>query len=159
MRGVPALLGLLVALPLIAGAPLAAAAQKGSGSGSGTVADTKARPLPTAVSALTAEDIAAGIEAVCAAAHAKLPAARVLLFGILPRRDEKPPRPVITDRVNALLKDRMNGAAWLNYVDIGDQFRLADGSVNKSLFSDGVHVNARGYELLAARIQAEIATK
>lgn len=107
----------------------------------------------------SAEDIAAGIEAVCAAVHAKLPAARVLLFGILPRRDEKPPRPVITDRVDALLKERMNGVAWLTYVDLGDQFRLADGSVNKALFSDGVHVNARGYDLLAARIHAEIAAK
>ena len=64
MSGAGALASIALALLLIAGAPLAASAQKGSGSGSGSGSGavsgeaTKARPLPSAVSALTPEEIA-----------------------------------------------------------------------------------------------------
>lgn len=59
MSGFQAVLGPLLALLLIVGSPSVASAQKGSGSGSGAVSDTKARPLPSATSALTPDEIAA----------------------------------------------------------------------------------------------------
>ncbi|MEI8290384.1 MAG: GDSL-type esterase/lipase family protein [Verrucomicrobiota bacterium] len=105
----------------------------------------------------TDEEIAAGIEAVCALAHRKQPDAKILLLGILPRRDEKPPRPVITDRVNQRLQSRLGKISWLTYCDLGGSFRQADGRVDAALFKDGVHVNPAGYEILAARIHEEIA--
>ena len=52
---------------------------------------------------------AGGIEAVCAAAHAKQPKARILLLGILTRKDEKPPRPSVTEKVNRILIERLAG--------------------------------------------------
>jgi len=104
----------------------------------------------------TPEEIAAGIEAVCAAAHAKQPAAKVLLLGILPRRDEKPPRPSVTDRVNAILLDRLAGVPWLTVCDVGAAFRNPDGTPNAALFADGVHVNAAGYDLLGAAIRETV---
>ena len=105
----------------------------------------------------TADEIAAGIEAVCALAHRKQPHAKILLLGILPRRDEKPPHPVITDRVNKLLQARLGKISWLTYCDFGALLRKSDGSVDAALFRDGVHVNAAGYEILGAKIHEQIA--
>ena len=104
------------------------------------------------------EDIAAGIEAVCARIHEKLPRAKVLLFGILTRRDEKPERPSVTEKVNRILLDRLSDVSWLVVRDIGSLFRNPEGTPNTALFSDGVHVNAAGYEILGKQFRAEIAS-
>jgi len=104
----------------------------------------------------TARDIADGIEAVCVRTHQIQPQAKILLLGILPRRNEKPPRPVITERVNHLLQVRLGKLSWLTFRDLGDSFRNPDGSVKVSLFADGVHPSHAGYEVLADRIHGEI---
>jgi lysophospholipase L1-like esterase len=102
------------------------------------------------------EDIAAGIETVCAAAHEKQPGAKILLLGILPRHDEKPPRPASTEKVNALLAARLSGVSWLTYRDFDTAFRGPDGVPDAKLFSDGVHLNAAGYEILGAKIREQV---
>ena len=104
------------------------------------------------------EDIAAGIEAICAAAHAKQPAAKILLLGILPRHDEKPPRPAITEQVNTLLAARLLGVSWLTFRDFGGAFRGPDGVPDAKLFRDGVHLNGAGYEILGAKIREQLLT-
>jgi lysophospholipase L1-like esterase len=102
------------------------------------------------------EDIVAGIEAICAAAHEKQPGARILVLGILPRRDEKAPRPSITEKVNALLATRLKGIPWVTMRDFDRSFRGLDGAPEAKLFSDGVHINAEGYEILGAKLRAEL---
>ena len=102
------------------------------------------------------EEIASGIEAVCARTHEKQPHAKVLLLGILTRKDEKPQRPSVTERVNKILAEHLAGVSWLTFKDFGGQFRNVDGSPNPSLFKDGVHVNPAGYEILGAAIRKEI---
>ena len=104
----------------------------------------------------SADDIADGIEAVCVRAHEVQPRAKILLLGILPRRDEVPPRPVITDRVNQLLQARLGKISWIDYRDFGPAFRKPDGSVNAALFADGVHPNHTGYEVLGNLIHEQI---
>jgi len=101
------------------------------------------------------EDIAAGIEAVCAAAHAKQPKAKILLLGILIRRDEKPGHST-TEPVNKLLAAHFSGVDYLTFRDFGPVFRTADGTPNITLFTGSVHINAAGYELLGAKIRAEV---
>ena len=101
-------------------------------------------------------DIASGIEAICAAAHQKQPEAKILLLGILPRHDEKPPRPSITEKVNTLLASRIAGVPWLTYRDFGRAFRGSDGTPDAKLFSDGVHVNAAGYKILGRNIREQL---
>jgi lysophospholipase L1-like esterase len=101
-------------------------------------------------------DIADGIEAVCVRAHQVQPHAKILLLGILPRRDEGPARPAITDQVNKILQARLGKASWLRYRDFGPAFRNPDGSVKADLFSDGVHPNHAGYEVLGGLIHEQI---
>lgn len=101
------------------------------------------------------EDIAAGIEAVCAAAHEKQPGAKILLLGILTRRDETPGDSA-TDRVNKLLAAHVSGVAYVTFRDVGPAFRNADGTPNAALFGDKVHPNAAGYEILGQKIRPEV---
>lgn len=103
-----------------------------------------------------AADIADGIEAVCVRVHEVQPRAKILLLGILPRRDEVPPRPVITDRVNQLLQTKPGKISWIYYRDFGPSFRNPDGRVNAALFADGVHPNHVGYELLGNLLHEQI---
>jgi len=105
----------------------------------------------------SADDIADGIEAVCVRVHAVQPGAKILLLGILPRRDEVPPRPVITDRVNQLLQAKLGHISWISYRDFGPAFRNPDGSVNAALFADGVHPNHTGYAILGNLLHEQIA--
>ena len=103
------------------------------------------------------QKIAAGIEAVCAVAHAKQPAAKILLLGILPHHYGKSTSRVIPDRINQRLQARLGNVSWLKFCDISDSFRNADGSINAALFRDGTHLNAAGYEVLAAKVHEQIA--
>ena len=103
----------------------------------------------------TPEDIAAGIEAICRAAHEKQPGARILLLGILPRRDENAGL-AKTGPVNKLLATRFRGTDYVTYRDFGAQFLNGAGAPNSALFSDGVHINANGYKLLGTQIRTEL---
>jgi lysophospholipase L1-like esterase len=104
----------------------------------------------------SADDIADGIEAVCARAHEIQPRAKILLLGILPRRDEGSARPAITDQVNQTLLARLGRISWIHYRDFGPAFRNPDGSVNAALFADHVHPNHAGYELLGKLIHEQM---
>jgi lysophospholipase L1-like esterase len=101
-------------------------------------------------------DIAAGIEAVCAAAHQKQPQAKILVLGILPRRDERPPRPAITEKVNTLLASRLSGVPWLTFRDFDSAFRSPEGKPDAKLYSDGVHINVAGYQILGTKIREQL---
>lgn len=103
----------------------------------------------------TPDDITTGIKAVCAAAHAKQPRAKILLLGILTRLDEKPGHSV-TEQVNKLLAAHFSGVTYVTFRDLGPALRNADGTTNAALFADVVHIKAAGYEILGAKIRAEI---
>jgi lysophospholipase L1-like esterase len=100
-------------------------------------------------------DIAAGIEAICATAHRKVPSAKILLLGILPRHDEKAGHSA-TVPVNQLLHDRLSDVDYITYCDFDGAFRLPDGHPNPALYRDGVHVNEAGYEILGAKIREQL---
>lgn len=104
----------------------------------------------------SANDIADGIEAICVRTHELQPQAKILLLGILPRRDEGPARPAITDQVNQILQAKLGEVSWIDYHDFGPAFRHADGSVNAALYADGVHPDHDGYEILGNLIHEQI---
>jgi len=93
------------------------------------------------------------------------------LFAMLSFGAELPPvgglsttTPVTQDRdhaiydwqVNALLAIRLKGIPWLTFRDFDRSFRGQDGAPEAKLFSDGVHINAQGYEILGAELRAEL---
>lgn len=103
----------------------------------------------------TPEAIAAGIEAVCAAAHDKQPEAKILLLGVLTRRDETPGHSA-TEQVNKLLAAPFVGVKHVTFRNLGSAFRRGDGTPNASLFTDAVHLNEAGYGILGTKLRAEM---
>ncbi len=96
----------------------------------------------------TPEQVVAGIDAISRRIHAKLPNARILLLGILPRKDQAKLKANL-DKVNYLLQTRLHPRPYIDVLDLGNTFRNADGTLNESLFSDGLHPNPAGYAILA----------
>jgi lysophospholipase L1-like esterase len=78
----------------------------------------------------------------------KLPAARILVIGLLPRADGKASA-ADPDTVNHLLQTRLHPRPGIEVFDPGNAFRDLDGTVNAELFADGGLPNAAGYAVLA----------
>ncbi|MFT6239364.1 MAG: beta-glucosidase [Akkermansiaceae bacterium] len=93
------------------------------------------------------EDVAAGARAVAQVFRRKLPQTRVIMLGILPVANEtKWANCQKTNAINAKLTRNPDEVAFL---DLQDKFLLADGSINRSLFTDGTHLTEEGYRVLA----------
>lgn len=79
----------------------------------------------------------------------KLPETKVLLLGLFPREFslDAPQRKRVRE-VNELLSQLSN---WKEvfFLDIGDKFLNPDGSADKEILRDGLHLSERGYEIWA----------
>jgi lysophospholipase L1-like esterase len=106
----------------------------------------------------TPAQVLTGIDAVCRRIHAKLPDTHILLLGILPRKDQAKLKADL-DKVNYLLQTRLHPRPYIDVLDPGNKFRDADGTLNESLFADGLHPNAAGYGILAAALSAHLETR
>ena len=55
-----------------------------------------------------------------------------------------------------MLDSRSSGVPWLTFRDFDSAFRRPNGAPDARLFSDGVHVNAAGYEILGRKIREQL---
>jgi lysophospholipase L1-like esterase len=97
----------------------------------------------------TNEEILMGLDFLVRAIRVRQPSAEITLAGILPRRDGE-------DRVKTInkgIEQLTYNQAGVAYVDFGDHFLDAEGKLKESLFADGLHPNAKGYELLGVEIE------
>jgi lysophospholipase L1-like esterase len=98
----------------------------------------------------TEAEIAAGIKACVDAARAKVPTAKILVLGMLPRQNA-----YFCDRiakVNAITA-KLDDGATVRYVDPGAAFLEAPGKVKAALYRDDqVHLTTAGYEVLLTAI-------
>ncbi len=92
----------------------------------------------------TPEQVLAGTDAICRLIRGKLPAAKILVIGVLPGTGGADP-----DTVNHLLQTRLHPRPGIEVFDPGNAFRKVDGEVNAELFADGILPNAAGYAVLA----------
>lgn len=92
----------------------------------------------------TPEQVLAGTDAVCRLIRSKLPAARILVIGVLPTAGGADP-----DTVNHLLQTRLHPRTGIDVFDPGNAFRKPDGEVDASLFTGVGLPNAAGYAVLA----------
>lgn len=97
------------------------------------------------------EEIAKGTAAVVAALRERLPAAKILLLGILPRQNEFFCGRIA--RINAITKGLDDGRN-VRWLDMGGRFLAAPGQVVKDCFGpDQLHLVKHGYEVWAATMQ------
>ena len=93
------------------------------------------------------EEIIAGLKNLVEQIKIRQPKAIVLLAGILPRRK-------MEQRIFVLNKSIANLSALLHvqYINPGTAFLNSKGYIDESLFEDGLHPNAAGYEKLGAEL-------
>jgi beta-glucosidase len=96
--------------------------------------------------------VAKGVAAVVSAVKSKLPNARLLLLGILPR-DESPGTELRRKigATNALIQQLADGER-VRYLDIGAQFLDGSGKIPSSLMADFLHPTPKGYAVFAKAI-------
>lgn len=101
----------------------------------------------------TDAEIADGVRAIITELQKQTPETKILLLGIFPRGHEadNPFRPRIK-HINSIIAKLDDGGHTIKYVDIGDKFLEADGTLPKNIMPDALHPNAKGYEIWAEAI-------
>ena len=105
----------------------------------------------------TADQILAGDTKIVREIHEKLPGTKVLLLGIFPRGADLTKKDVkgVRDKlklVNVGLA-KLDDGNKTRYLDIGDKFLAADGSIPSDVMPDGTHPSAKGYQIWADSMQ------
>jgi dipeptidyl aminopeptidase/acylaminoacyl peptidase/lysophospholipase L1-like esterase len=105
------------------------------------------------------EEIGDGIAAIVAEVRKQLPESRIVLLGILPRapKADAPVRAKIKT-VNERLAKIADGKQ-VKFLDAGEKFLDGDGSIREVVMPDGLHLSAKGYELLARILNEELPAK
>jgi lysophospholipase L1-like esterase len=104
------------------------------------------------------EQIAAGIKNIIAAIHQRSPNTKVLLLAIFPRgaTEANNPGRAKNKAVNALIA-KFDDGQKVRYLDIGAKFLTADGTLEKSVMPDLLHLNAVSYQIWADAIREPLA--
>lgn len=102
------------------------------------------------------EEIAEGLRLIVQEFRTRQPQARVLVLGIFPRSADPAHqhRSAIKDinsRIAKFADDRN-----VFFMDIGDRFLAADGTLPTDIMPDGLHPNLRGYRIWADAISARV---
>lgn len=99
----------------------------------------------------TDTEITAGLKFLLQTIQYKQPAAKIILLGILPRRN-------MESRVAGINKliSRLPAGKQIRYLDAGKLFLRANGKIDEALFSDGLHPNEQGYDRLGALISKSL---
>ncbi|MFP4114386.1 MAG: GDSL-type esterase/lipase family protein [Spirochaetota bacterium] len=109
------------------------------------------------------DSVAEGIELVVREIRARVPAAKLLLMGILPRGPRTPAtateeQPYYRDTINGVNRriERLAADPAIRYLSAGEIFLDDDGSINEELMPDQLHPVAAGYEKLGAVLRPVI---
>lgn len=95
----------------------------------------------------TNEEIAEGIRFLVKAIQQKQPSARIVMIGILPRRDQESR----VKQLNQLLA-KVAGEEEVLFTQPGTTLLMDTQKIDESLFTDGLHPNEKGYERLAEKL-------
>ena len=106
----------------------------------------------------TPELIANGIKKIIAAIHQRSPDTKVLLLAVFPRAAKPTDAPrVKNEKVNAIIA-KFDDGKKVHFFDIGAKFLTADGTLEKSVMPDLLHLNAASYQIEADAIREKLAS-
>jgi beta-glucosidase len=104
-----------------------------------------------------ASQISLGVKKVIEEIHQKLPNSQLLLLGILPRgSDAGDPKTIIArNKIKAVNAELMalDDGKKTRYLDMGDKFLDAKGNIPQGIMPDGLHPNAKGYQIWGDAMQ------
>lgn len=101
-------------------------------------------------------DTAAGIEAIVKKLRATLPQTKVLLLAVFPRGAT--PDDALRKKntaVNEMIA-KLDDGEHVFFLDIGPTFLTADGTLDKAIMPDLLHLSPRGYEIWAESIEPKL---
>jgi lysophospholipase L1-like esterase len=104
----------------------------------------------------SAEQIAGGIKGIVDELRKQKPEMKILLLGIFPRSPKATDK--IRDKVkatNALIA-KFDDGKMVFYKDIGEKFLEKDGSLDKEVMYDYLHLTPKGYEIWATAIKDDL---
>ncbi len=93
------------------------------------------------------EDIIKGIDNLIEQIKIKQPQSRIILVGILPRRNLGEKVEPINKKIEQLAKQKN-----ITYANISGKLVNKNGKINEKLFTDGLHPNEKGYKYMAKKI-------
>jgi arylsulfatase A-like enzyme/lysophospholipase L1-like esterase len=101
-------------------------------------------------------EVAAGVQDILQILRERLPDTKVILHGVFPRG----PHPLDAMRLNNIaINERIARFAdgdRVQFVEIGDQFLEADGSISKEIMPDQLHLSKTGYERWAKALEPKL---
>ena len=102
------------------------------------------------------EEIAEGLRLIVQEFRTRQPQAKVLLLGIFPRSAEPthPHRAAIKDINARIAKFADNTNVF--FMDIGDEFLAANGTLPTDIMPDGLHPNLQGYRIWAKAVSGRV---
>ena len=103
----------------------------------------------------TSAEIVEGIEAICQTIHAKSPASKIILVGVLPRSPAHFVGPI--REINRALP-KLESLGYVKFLDLWPAFADQDGLPKKELMADTVHPNEKGYRLWAETMEPLLAS-
>jgi lysophospholipase L1-like esterase len=96
----------------------------------------------------TVPEVAEGVRAVVNEVRTRLPDSKILLLGIFPRATLNNPLRAQVALINTLMA-QLDDGKMVRYLDIGPKFLEFDGTLPRSIMPDGLHPNAKGYQIWA----------
>jgi beta-glucosidase len=104
----------------------------------------------------TAEEIGAGIQAIVKKLREKLPETKVLVLAIFPRGEKPNAQREKNARASQIAAELADGK-MVFYLDIGEKFLEADGTLRREIMPDLLHLNAKSYQIWAEAIEEKLA--
>jgi lysophospholipase L1-like esterase len=100
--------------------------------------------------------VAQGVGKILEVLHGKLPEARIILLGILPRDHD--PNTLVRRQIadtNALLA-RLADGDRIVFIDTGPRLLEPDGTISPAIMADHLHPTAQGYRILSEAIAPQL---
>lgn len=109
----------------------------------------------TTTEGVTPAQIAAGIAAIVGQLRSTLPHTKLILMGVFPREQQPGPRRGLLLQANQIVENLADGTN-IFWLDIGNRFVNADGSIKPELMPDYLHLSDAGYEIWSEALVDEL---
>ena len=112
---------------------------------------------PDKMTGHTAEQIAGGVKAIVEELRKQKPEMKILVLGIFPRSANA------TDKIREKVKEtnaiisKLDDGKMVFYKDIGAKFLGSDGTLDKKIMPDLLHLSGEGYQIWADAIKDDLA--
>ncbi len=103
----------------------------------------------------TAEEIADGIIEIVKLLRSRLPRTKVLVLAIFPRGESPNPQRTKNATASEMAKKIADGR-MVHYMDIGEHFLQADGTLTQEIMPDYLHLTPKGYRFWAIAIEGKL---